>query len=80
MGAAALILSILGALLALVGIIPWLHVLDWFAGGLLVIAIILGVVATVASEKKGTAIAGTAVSAVFLIVVILRLARGIGIH
>jgi hypothetical protein len=80
MGAAALILSILGALLALVGIIPWLHIIDWFAGGLLVIAIILGVVATVASEKKGTAIAGTAVSAVFLIVVILRLALGIGIH
>jgi hypothetical protein len=80
MGAAALILSILGAILAIVGIIPWLHILNWFAGGLLVIAIILGVIATVVSEKKGTAIAGTVVSAVFLILVVLRLALGIGIH
>jgi hypothetical protein len=80
MGAASLILSILGAIIALVGIIPWLHILDWFAGGLLVIAIILGIIGSVVSEKKGTAIAGTAISVVFLIVVILRLALGIGIH
>ena len=80
MGAASLILSILGAIIALVGIIPWLHILDWFAGGLLVIAIVLGIIGSVVSEKKGTAIAGTAISVVFLIVVILRLALGIGIH
>jgi len=80
MGAASLILAILGALVTLVGIIPWLHILNWFAGGLLVIAIILGVVSTVTSEKKGTAIAGLATSLIFLIVVILRLALGIGIR
>jgi hypothetical protein len=79
MGAAALILSIFGAIVALVGIIPWLHILNWFAGGFLVLAIILGIISAVVSEKKGTAIAGTAISVVFLIVVILRLALGIGI-
>jgi len=79
MGPAALILSLFGAIVALVGIIPWLHILNWFAGGFLVIAVILGIISAVVSEKKGTAIAGTVISVVFLAIVILRLALGIGI-
>jgi len=79
MGNASLILAIIGAIVALVGIIPSLRILNWFAGGLLAIALILGIIGAVVSEKKGTAIAGTAISFIFLIVAILRLVLGVKI-
>jgi len=77
MGAASLILALIGAIAALVGIIPSLVILNWFAGGLCVLALILGIVGAVVSEKKGTAIAGTVISFIFLTVAILRLVLGV---
>ena len=79
MGVASLVLSIIGAFVALVGFIPFLGILNWFASVLLLIGIILGILGVVLSQKKGTSIAGLVISVLFFALAGFRLFVGGGI-
>ena len=52
MGIASLILSIIGAFVALIGFIPLLGILNWFAGILLVVGLILGILGVALNKKE----------------------------
>lgn len=67
---AAIILGIIGAFFALLGLIPFMGICNWISIPLLVIGLILGIVGicTKPKEKRGVQIAGTVICGVFLIV------------
>jgi hypothetical protein len=79
MGVASLVLSIVGAVIALVGFIPFLGILNWFAVALLFIGLVLGILGTVLHKKKGAPIAGLVISVLFLVLAVIRLIAGRGI-
>jgi len=79
MGTASLILSIIGAVFSLIGLIPFLGSLNWLALTLLLIAFILGLITVLTKEKKGTGIAGLITSIIFGIIAMIRLFLGGGI-
>lgn len=73
----SLILGIIGALFALIGLVPFLGILNWIAIPLLVIGLILGIIGCI--KKKGTSIAGTIICVLFLVVAIIRFIVGGGV-
>ncbi len=73
----SLILGIIGALFALIGIIPLLGLMNYVAIPLLLIGLILGIIGC--TKKKGTSIAGTIICLLFLLIAIIRLIMGGGI-
>ena len=79
MGVASLVLSLIGMFLALIGLIPLLGIVNWFAGFILLIGFILGLIGTIVNKKKGLAIAGLVISFLFLILAVIRLIAGGGI-
>lgn len=74
---ASIILGIIGLLFVLLGLIPFLGLVNWIAIPLLVIGLVLGIVGT--TKKKGTSIAGLVICALFLIISLIRLVVGGGI-
>jgi len=77
MGVASLVLSIIGAFFALIGLIPLLGSINYFALFLLTLALIFGSVAMI--KKNGIGIAGFIVSLIFIIIASWRLYIGSGI-
>ena len=73
---ASLVLSIIGAIFGLIGLVPLLGFVNWIAIFILVIALILRFIGL---NKSGKANAGMLISIIFLIIAILRLFLGGGI-
>lgn len=73
----SLILGIIGALFALVGIVPLLGMMNYIAIPLLLIGLILGIIGC--TKKKVTSIVGTIICLLFLLIAIIRLVMGGGI-
>lgn len=73
----SLILGIIGALFALVGIVPLLGMMNYIAIPLLLIGLILGIIGC--TKKKVTSIVGTIICLLFLLITIIRLVMGGGI-
>lgn len=73
----SLILGIIGALFALIGIIPLLGLMNYVAIPLFLIGLILGIIGC--TKKKAASIAGTIICLLFLLIAIIRLIMGGGI-
>ncbi len=79
MGIASLILSILALLLAVIGLVPLLGMLNWIALVLGVLGLVFGIVPIVQKKKSGVAIAGFIISILVIIMAVIRLFLGGGI-
>ncbi len=71
MGMLALILSIVGAVLALLTFVPALDIFKWIGGVVLIAGVVISIIG-VGSDKKTIAVVGLIVSAVFLVFDVLR--------
>lgn len=74
---ASLILSIIGAIIGLIGLIPLLGIVNWGAIFVLLISLILGIVGI--NKHTPKAKAGLVISIIFLIIAVIRLAAGGGV-
>ena len=77
MGVASLVLGIIGLFFVLIGWIPFLGMVNYFAIFLLSIGLILGGIGM--AKKNGIAIAGFIISLIFIILSSYRLYLGGGI-
>ena len=77
----AVILGILGALLTLIGLLPFLGSVNWISIILLLTGLICGMIGiyTKPEEKRGFSIAGTIICTLFSIIAVSRLIIGAGI-
>ncbi len=73
MAVISLILGIVGAVVALLGLIPSIGFFNWIGGIIVLVGLVLGIVGSAQGEKKTVAVVGIIVSAVFLVFAVLRL-------
>ena len=73
MAVLSLILAIVGAVVALLGLIPSIRFFNWIGGIIVLVGLVLGIVGAGQGEKKTAAVVGIIVSAVFLVFAVLRL-------
>lgn len=73
MAIVSLVLSIVGAVVALLSFVPGIGFFVWIGGVLVLAGVVLGIVGMGGAEKKGVALVGLIISAVFLVFVVLRL-------
>ncbi len=73
MAVVSLILAIVGAVVALLGLIPAIGFFNWIGGIVVLVGLVLGIVGASQGEKRGVAVVGIIVSAVFLVFAVLRL-------
>ena len=69
----ALILAIVGAVVALLGLIPSIGFFNWIGGIIALVGVVLGIIGRGQAEKKGLALVAIIVGAVFVIFAVLRL-------
>ncbi|NLI98119.1 hypothetical protein GX441_05600 [bacterium] len=79
MGVASLILSIIGLVIGVVGLIPLLGVLNWIALIFGLLGFIFGIIPIAKKKRSGVAIAGFVISILVLVIAIIRLILGGGI-
>ncbi len=71
MGMLALILSIVGAVVALLAFVPAIDFFKWIGGVILIAGVVIGIIG-IGGDKKTVPLIGLIVSAVFLIFDVLR--------
>ncbi len=72
MAAVSLILGIVGAVVVLLGFIPSIRFFNWIGGIIALVGLVLGIVGA-GGERKSLAVVGLIVSAVFVVLAVLRL-------
>ena len=78
----AVILGILGAILTLIGLIPFLGSVNWISIILLLTGLVCGMIGIYTEpdeEKRGSSITGTIICTLFSIIAVIRLILGGGI-
>jgi uncharacterized membrane protein len=73
MAVLSLILAIVGAVVVLLGLIPSIGFFNWIGGIVALIGLVLGIVGAGQGEKRTLAVVGLIVSAVFVVIAVLRL-------
>lgn len=79
MGVASLIISIVALVVAIIGLVPFLGILNWIAVVLGGLAFALGIIPLAQNRRSGAGIAGFVLSILVLVLAILRLIWGGGI-
>lgn len=75
----SVIFSVIALVFALVGLIPFLGILNWIAIIFAIIAFISGIVGAVVKKQRGAYIAGIVISILVSCIAIIRLVLGGGI-
>lgn len=75
----SIIFSILALVFALVGLVPFLGILNWIAIIFAIVGFISGIIGAVAGKRRGSYIAGIVISILVSCIAIIRLILGGGI-
>ena len=79
MGIVSLILSMIALVVAIVGLVPFLGILNWIAVAMGAVAFAFGIIPLAQNRRSGVGIAGFILSILVLVLAILRLIWGGGI-
>ena len=74
----SLFFSILALIFAIIGLIPFLGLLEWIAIVLSTLGVIFGVISLIFRKSKGTSIMAIIINILVLIIAILRILIGMG--
>jgi len=74
----SLFFSILALLFAIVGLIPFLGILEWIAIVLSALGVIFGVISLIFRKGKGTSIMAIIINILVLLIAIVRILIGMG--
>lgn len=74
----SLVFGIIALIFVLIGLVPFLGILEWIGGIFAILGFISGIIGVFAQKRKGNAITGFIINILVFLIAVVRILLGLG--